>query len=1249
MHLQQDTNCRWLAVVLLSGAMLMTSLKVQSQWSPAEIYGDHGALNTEISVGPDVMIRHALLPDGRVMLAGGGFDVGCQCYYISMMQVDTVCGTLDPMFGTGGKIRHVFSQRSSLTDLKVLPDGRYMGCGMVALGSGVSQQTNGVYRFNADGTPDPTFGTGGWRSDRFGTNLAGSNLAILPMNNGRSCAVGGTSYNIDGSQNGRGIMRFTADGQLDTDFSGDGMHWVQNSISLVGHTGLLMADSSVLWIGTDASAGNNLFFTRFATNGTSSDHSVAAGPGNTLPVIARMLPDGRILLGYTNVLDQFETVRINPDLTLDATYGVDGVSAVDASLLPERAYGLEVLDDGSTLQYGSSSNGTLHFVIKRTPDGVLDPTFGTDGVLQLPTFPTAVSIRGGIPMPGGTGMLLYGEGSQGSALLLKVTTQPAATALPVIEVQGRRLHATGSGPFEWYLNDLPITGEYDADYTPLDTGVFKVRMPLTAGCSYASPPFHRFGNSFDAVTPRHLYTTGDHLIRLHGHFYIDSCTVDLIGPGGTYSSSTTSVNDAREVAAVLLLDGAVPGLYDVVLNAPTFVDTLPQAIELVPGTIGYDKLPNVEVLGNTLMIVGSTGTRTIRITNPWPGMIYAVPVMMQLDTQLDPQPDPGIGNHVIENQYTNEVRTNFMTANDFVTFDPDEVIGDQPRNFGWFMVPAIEPESYVDVRVGVHPSGMDCHEVVAFTAKQWLTEAEIAGLELMRTSCDFIPEKMQCMVDLAEYIPGGGCVVSALNVGCSIGNIANDIVGTRHKKDADLLNLAADMIGVVTCTTPGGAELFPQFVNTEMKKMMYGALGKGVSMLQASAEPTSSNLALIGGTAIPPGCRELAEDALIPTAQFLLCGVLSIDPNTKVGPEGVGLLRYLPTNTTLSYSVLFENMDSATAPAREVFIRDTLDLSLVDPSTFSFTSFGWDTFRIELRPGQDHFIHDQDLRPAKNALLRVVGRLDRLSGEVLVSFRSFDPITLELTEDVAAGFLDPNVNGVQGQGEVSYSVRQHAHLPHGTEIRNEATIVFDLNDPILTPAHSNRIDAEAPESAVLPITDLTGPSLVVRISGSDADAGVRAYDLVIVQNDLDTFYVRLPDGVDSVQFDVTANGHYKFYTIATDHVGNRELPPASGYDVELILDDTGIREGVVEGSFNVFPNPADDSFSLSFMLVEPGLTSIELVDAKGRRVAQLLTPAQRAAGPYNERFSLSPDLGSGIYAVVLRTVAGTMVTKLIRD
>ncbi|MEZ4790728.1 MAG: hypothetical protein R2811_12005 [Flavobacteriales bacterium] len=109
-------------------------------------------------------------------------------------------------------------------------------------------------------------------------------------------------------------------------------------------------------------------------------------------------------------------------------------------------------------------------MIKRTPDGVLDPTFGTDGVLQLPTFPTAVSIRGGIPMPGGTGMLLYGEGSQGGALLL-VTTQPAATALPVIEVQGPKVHATGSESVEWYLNDLCITGEYDADYTPWILGI----------------------------------------------------------------------------------------------------------------------------------------------------------------------------------------------------------------------------------------------------------------------------------------------------------------------------------------------------------------------------------------------------------------------------------------------------------------------------------------------------------------------------------------------------------------------------------------------------------------------------------------------------------------------------------------------------------------------------------------------------------------------------------------------------------
>lgn len=46
------------------------------------------------------------------------------------------------------------------------------------------------------------------------------------------------------------------------------------------------------------------------------------------------------------------------------------------------------------------------------------------------------------------------------------------------------------------------------------------------------------------------------------------------------------------------------------------------------------------------------------------------------------------------------------------------------------------------------------------------------------------------------------------------------------------------------------------------------------------------------------------------------------------------------------------------------------------------------------------------------------------------------------------GCLPPNITAPEGQGSVLFTVRQKSGLPTTREIRNRATIVFDVNPPI---------------------------------------------------------------------------------------------------------------------------------------------------------------------------------------------------------
>lgn len=50
-----------------------------------------------------------------------------------------------------------------------------------------------------------------------------------------------------------------------------------------------------------------------------------------------------------------------------------------------------------------------------------------------------------------------------------------------------------------------------------------------------------------------------------------------------------------------------------------------------------------------------------------------------------------------------------------------------------------------------------------------------------------------------------------------------------------------------------------------------------------------------------------------------------MDPNDKTGPLGITTDNFIDKESTLQYLIRFENISTATAPASEVRIIDTLD------------------------------------------------------------------------------------------------------------------------------------------------------------------------------------------------------------------------------------------------------------------------------------------------------------------------------------
>jgi hypothetical protein len=306
-----------------------------------------------------------------------------------------------------------------------------------------------------------------------------------------------------------------------------------------------------------------------------------------------------------------------------------------------------------------------------------------------------------------------------------------------------------------------------------------------------------------------------------------------------------------------------------------------------------------------------------------------------------------------------------------------------------------------------------------------------------------------------------------------------------------------------------------------------GRAGGSTVFLEATAPAPSS-----------PSPSHQASD----TVDF--CPVTSWDPNDKVGPAGSGPPnRQVPGGASLPYTVFFENLPAATAPAQEVVITDQLDTNL-DWSTFALGDIRMGDRTISVPAGLETFVTTLDLRPENDLLVRISGHLDSASGVVTWRFLSLDPETSMPPDDPLAGFLPPNIAPPEGEGSVSFTVQPKQGLPTGTQINNRASIVFDVNPPIETPAWLNTIDQDSPASQVSSTTPaVDAAQFDVNWSGSDSGSGIEHYTLFVSELG-EPYGAWLQDEVGTTgTFQATGGKAYRLYSIARDHAGNYEDPP----------------------------------------------------------------------------------------------------------
>ena len=198
-------------------------------------------------------------------------------------------------------------------------------------------------------------------------------------------------------------------------------------------------------------------------------------------------------------------------------------------------------------------------------------------------------------------------------------------------------------------------------------------------------------------------------------------------------------------------------------------------------------------------------------------------------------------------------------------------------------------------------------------------------------------------------------------------------------------------------------------------------------------------------------------------------------------------------------------------------------------------------------PGRQSYSTQVDLRPASNQLVGVSGAVNARTGLITWTLEAVDPVTHQPVTSAAGGFLPPDQVAPEGRGSVSFTAYPTAAgLRARARTANLASIVFDTNAAIRTPAWINVVDRSRPTSRITRVTHRTLKrghqrlhALVVALAGKDTGSGVATYQVLAAKG-----HRRLRAAADTstrqAMIVCQAGSTYRLQVLATDRVGNTQ-------------------------------------------------------------------------------------------------------------
>lgn len=275
------------------------------------------------------------------------------------------------------------------------------------------------------------------------------------------------------------------------------------------------------------------------------------------------------------------------------------------------------------------------------------------------------------------------------------------------------------------------------------------------------------------------------------------------------------------------------------------------------------------------------------------------------------------------------------------------------------------------------------------------------------------------------------------------------------------------------------------------------------------------------------------------------------DPNDIRGYISESGSRYMRQDIeTIHYEIEYENDTAvATAPAHTIIVRDTLNAEQFDLTSFDVTEISIGDRKMVWTAGQNG-MQTMDMRTRMNVIAQVQLDYSDETGIAQWTITSLDPMTMEPITEPDLGVLPVNFDG-NGMGTISYRINLKNRFDDGTQIANRASIIFDNNQPILTPVWINTVDAVSPTSEIVK-TDLVSDSLTFCLNTADSRSGVWRRDVYARINTEDEWQVAAQSATDTVVVTLT-DGWRQFYVLAVDSAGNIETKTPNP-EYSLVLD-----------------------------------------------------------------------------------------------